>query len=89
MIEIIIVAKPIITRIVRWIDIDELHFASKAITESIECDEIIAFDEEIGAKLSLIVEKLDLLGTHDLMIPTRVDTSKTSEDLSLLKRVDI
>ena len=89
MIEIIIVAKSIIARIIRWIDIDELHFASKAISEGIECNEIVAFDEEIGAKLSLTIEKLNFLGTRDLMIPARVDTPKTSEDLSLLKRVDI
>ena len=89
MIEAIVVSEAIILSIVWRINIDELHFACEAITECVECDEIIAFDEQIGAKLSLAIEKLDLLGTHDLMIPTRVDTSKTSEDLSLLKRVDI
>lgn len=89
MIEIIIVAKSIIARIVRRINIDELHFACEAITERVECDEIIAFDEQIGAKLSLAIEELDLLGTRDLMISARVDTAKTRQYLSLLKCVDI
>lgn len=77
MIEIVIVAKSVIARIVRRIDIDELHFACETIAEGIECNEVISFDQEIGAKLSLAIEKLDLLGTRDLMITTRVDTSKT------------
>lgn len=89
MIEIVIVAKSIIARIVRRIDIDELHFVREAIAERVEGNEIIAFDEEIGAKFSLTIEELNLIRTHDLMIPARVDTTKTSEHLSLLKCVDI
>jgi hypothetical protein len=89
MVEIVVIAKSIIARIVRRINIDELYFASETISESVECDEIIAFDQEIGAKLSLAIEEFDLLGTRDLMITTRVDTSKTSEDLSLLKCINI
>lgn len=89
MIEVIIVAKTVITRIVRRIDIDELHFAREAIAEGVECDEIVSFDEEIGAKLSLTIEELDIIRTRDLMIPTRVDTTKIGQYFSLLERINI
>ena len=89
MVEIVIIAESIIASIIWWIYIDKFHFACETVTESIECNEIIAFDEEIGAKLSLTIEELNLLGTRDLMISARVDTAKTRQYLSLLKCVDI
>lgn len=68
MIESVKIAETVIARIIRRINVDELHFAREAFCKRMKRHEIVAFYQEILFELSIFIPKFYVIRIFDIFL---------------------
>ena len=55
MVKTIIITETITSGIIRWINVNQFDLSAKLLFEGMECDEVVAFDDEIFANDAVFV----------------------------------
>ena len=71
MIKFVVIFKTIISRIVRWVNINQLNFSSKAFFQTMQNDKIIPFNDKI----------ISIFYLFHVMLASFVIAFKVSQDL--------
>lgn len=87
--KVVIVPESIISRIVGWIDIDELYFPGKLLSERIESNEIVPLDEEVFTEFAIRIPELNIIRIFYTPSAVRIDFLEFCEDFRISERIYI
>jgi hypothetical protein len=55
MVKVIVVTEAVGSRVIGWVDVDEFDLSAKLLLEGVECDEVVALDNEIFTNNSVCI----------------------------------